>query len=128
MCHVLLEKLPKNPLFLNYPKIAAFSRKVCCTSTDAEIRRPGRDGYLSPPQFKVSDGSPNLDLFPLVSPRCIARFYGVSSGKRTPRFLTRPRGQANIGLLFNTCVIVLIVYNCSETSLLIATFYVARRS
>jgi len=65
MCHVLLEKLPKNPLFLNYPKIAAFSRKVCCTSTDAEIRRPGRDGYLSPPQFKVSDGSPNLDLFPL---------------------------------------------------------------
>ena len=38
--------------------------------------------------------------------------YGVSSSKRTPRFLTKPRG-----LRFNTCLIVLIVCNCWETSL-----------
>ena len=41
----------------------------------------------------------------------------LKSGKRTPRFLTRPPGQANIGLPFNTCVIVLIVCNCWETLL-----------
>jgi len=76
-----------------------------------------------------------VSLFPLtqprplcthyVSPQCIARFYGILSGKPTPRFLTRPRGPTRFFLLLNTFVIVLIVCNnvIVEKLHLITTFY-----
>jgi len=115
--HFLLAHLRKNPEWSpNLSKWAKNSRKVRDWPSLVLRRDPSTGPWRV--SLRVSLTQPRPLCTHYVSPRCIARFYGLSSGKRTPRFLTKPRG-----LRFNTCVIVLIVCNCWETSLLIATFY-----
>ena len=124
MSDVLLETLLSLlETLLKTPKCSpSLSKKpLFREKSDAEIRRPGRDGFLSPSQFQTAH--PTSSSLSLCLSAMHRSMVWVSSSKPTPRFLTRPRGQAKIGLRFDTSVIVLIVCNCWETSLLIATFY-----